>query len=154
MARRPSGKPLPRLTPDQQQLVTDNIGLAKWITHRFCNESWIQFDELLPAAYWGLCYAAAHWKPGTAKFANYATQGIKYAIRDELDFLKRQIHLPRRTRQIITTLIGTYGISYFPSREEIVKLIGYKQKLPDWRYRELYLAWLAYKQCPEEEMEL
>lgn len=133
------------LTLQQQQLVLENIPLAVYLTKQYTNKQ-LTIDDLIGAAYLGLCEAAQRWS-GEGSFANYATRAIRAKLWEEYYFLSYPITFPyRRTLKLLIKIIQIYGVFYFPTREEIKKL-GHYKVLPDHRYFELYNGWRFFRKC-------
>jgi RNA polymerase sigma factor FliA len=89
------------LTPDQQKLVEDNIGLVdKEVRRGISTRSWVQRErpELISYGYFGLVDAARKFDPSrNFKFATYARFRIRGAIKD---FIRAEVDwLPGRTRK-------------------------------------------------------
>ena len=61
------------LTPEQRQLVEDNIGLAHFAFHKYKdNLKWVETDDIMSACYLGLTKAAKGYDPDKSKFSTYA----------------------------------------------------------------------------------
>ncbi len=62
-----------RLTPEQQQLVTDHLVIAKCIAMSLCRNEYARrdSDEIFSASMWGLCVAAVEWD-GVKKWTTFA----------------------------------------------------------------------------------
>jgi len=61
------------LTPEQRQLVEDNIALAYFAFNRYKNNfAWVEQDDLMSACYLGLTKAAKGYDPDKSKFSTYA----------------------------------------------------------------------------------
>ncbi len=74
-----------RLTPEQQQLVTEHMGLANYIAKGLCQNEYSHRDpdEMYSAAMWGLCIAAREWN-GVGKFLTFAFVRAKLRAVDAL----------------------------------------------------------------------
>jgi RNA polymerase sigma factor (sigma-70 family) len=99
-----------KLTPEQQQLVTDNKELAQYIALYVWrqNKQDMEKEEVVSIAYEGLCKAALLYAPHShgmsqetidngKAFAGFARIKINGAI---LDWQKANDHVPRRQRQM------------------------------------------------------
>jgi RNA polymerase sigma factor (sigma-70 family) len=68
------------LTPAQQKLVEDNLGLAHWLLNKYWRRyvhRRIVYREIRAAAYFGLCRAAVAYDPAFgAAFTTYATKYV------------------------------------------------------------------------------
>jgi len=88
-----------RLTPEQQQLVTDHThivpAIAKQLMKRFSLPSWIDLSEMVACGYLGLCNAALKFDPALGRFETYASWKVRGAIID--DFLRRQAPVMQST---------------------------------------------------------
>lgn len=93
-----------RLTPAQQRLVTQNLGLAHAAALQFARKFHkVDIDELVADALMGLCCAAVGFNPSLGwKFSTYATKSIHtHMMRgaDERTNFSRLNRVERRTGQ-------------------------------------------------------
>lgn len=79
------------MTPEQQQLVKDNLNLVPFIFKRYIklnryNYSWKQ--DIIQQGYLGLCYAAIHYK-GQVRFSTYASLAIERQMLNLINSLRK-----------------------------------------------------------------
>lgn len=74
-----------RLTPEQSQMVEDNIGLAYHARNQYRGKfGWLDPEELLSACFLGLVKAAKAFNPEKAQFSTYAMRSMYNTIIKEL----------------------------------------------------------------------
>lgn len=70
-----------RLTPEQSQLASDHLWLARHLTRRHCRSGRGREDEAESVACWALVLSARDYDPSRgARFATYATRRIWWAL--------------------------------------------------------------------------
>lgn len=79
------------LTPEQKQMVEDNIKLAYFAAHKFTGHFQLDYDDILSACYIGLIKAARGYNSDKAKFSTYAMQIMFRNIQRELFPRKPQV---------------------------------------------------------------
>jgi hypothetical protein len=83
-----------RLTPEQQDLVVDNMGLVDKIANDLLyspnNQHHLSFEELESIGFMGLVKAAQKWDPKKGKFSTYAYRLIWGEIMNELWTLQQK----------------------------------------------------------------
>jgi RNA polymerase sigma factor (sigma-70 family) len=90
MARHPS--PVVPLTPEQRQMVEDNIKFAHFIANALQNKVPFDYEELLGLCTEGLCKAARYFDPDKGKFTTIASLTIEhFVINKARDYSKHNI---------------------------------------------------------------
>ena len=82
------------LTPEQKQMVEENIGLAHHAYHEYSKKLyWLDPEEILSACYIGLIKSVIGYDPsrGKAVFATYAMKVMFRTIQNELIPRKKQV---------------------------------------------------------------
>lgn len=86
-----------QLTDEQRVLAEDNIGLAIYMTNRYCGNCPFEWDELLSIFFEILVKCALNFKPEKQQgidskkaFAKYASRAMKSQLSREYQNLKRQ----------------------------------------------------------------
>lgn len=74
------------MTPEQEKMVLDNLGLVKTISAQFRPTRIIDAEDLYQSGCLGLVKAAIKWNPDKMKspFCAYANASIRNAIREQL----------------------------------------------------------------------
>lgn len=91
------------MTPEQQQLVADNVGFAVSYVkkYRYCCNNMIEFDDIVQQGYLGLCKAAKRYRPGgEAKFITYAVFWVRKEVNMFLDEHHACVRLPKSRHKI------------------------------------------------------
>ena len=74
-----------RLTPEQQQMAEDNIGLAGFIAKKYMNRTPLDYEELFSICCEALCKAAMTYDPSSKwKFSTIACNTMKGHISNRL----------------------------------------------------------------------
>jgi len=67
------------LTPEQRQLVEDNINFAYYMAQKLHRKVYMEYEELVSACLEGLVKAARDYDPDKSKFTTFATIAITHA---------------------------------------------------------------------------
>ena len=74
-----------RLTPEQRQMVEDNIGLAHYAAIKFNKIfAWLEYEEILATCFLALTKAAKGYDSQKAKFSTYAMMAMYREAKREL----------------------------------------------------------------------
>jgi RNA polymerase sigma factor (sigma-70 family) len=107
------------LTAEQQQLVNDNLALARHVARPFRLRWRQQADDITSAAVLGLCEAAASFDPSRGlKFVTFAHRRIRGAV---IDHLRSLVPPPfARTPDLAPTILPLLS----ETEDVAVRLIG------------------------------
>ena len=67
-----------KLTPEQQQLVEDNINFAYYMAQKLHRKVYMEYEELISACLEGLVKAARDYDPGKSNFTTFAHIAITH----------------------------------------------------------------------------
>jgi RNA polymerase sigma factor (sigma-70 family) len=79
---------LRNLTPEQEALVTENMGLVRFVIYKYGLQyrlpQHVDYDDIFSVGCLGLMRAAAQFNPSLAKFSTFAVPKIRSAIQGEI----------------------------------------------------------------------
>lgn len=97
-----------RLTPEQKQMVEDNIGLAYYAANKFNKTfTWLEYEEILATCFLALTKAAKGYDPKQAKFSTYAMTAMYREAKREL--IEKNQQAPVYYLEDITNADGEKG---------------------------------------------
>lgn len=132
-----------RLTATQQRLVEQNVGLAYCYARRFSTPRY-STEDLLGAACEALCRSTLTWRAESGSFARYASAAICNAVKAELRYLSRSVHVPRTMSQHVAICHYRYDPTAIPSRQELLIVLE-KKRLGDREYQYFRNAWFMLR---------
>lgn len=96
------------MTPEQEALVTDNLGLVRYVTlgHSRWMLAHMEYDDLYQVGAIGLIKAAKAYDPARGKFASLAAHCIHMA---QANAVRRLRTVRRRTPQILVYIEAPVG---------------------------------------------
>jgi RNA polymerase primary sigma factor len=85
----------PSLTDDQRALAAANLGIARWVAHRFARTAPAKLDDFTDAATDGLLHAAARFDPErNNRFTTVAVRYARNAVLARIAYEGRHIRTP------------------------------------------------------------
>lgn len=130
-----------RLTADQQKLVEDNIGLAKYIVNKYVRtiskDNNQLFDELIDSAYIALCIGATRYDETKGEVSTYLYKCVMRIIHRNVFYCWLRIGSPSWDMKDCKKILLFSEIGYSHESGHILDVYDRQFNEPSWDYPHL-----------------